>query len=168
MKSNSRCEVINVNSSFYDLINICNCTSKTVSRLLECIRSRFSYMITRKIDRVDSWCMFLTVINNINYQAKRWLWGIDICTPSHELLEDLILYIATQYVQWHTLFFSHCHIHGQNNGCRCIDCEGGCDLIQRNTIKEDFHILKSVYCYPNTANVIFNHWIIRIIPHLCG
>ena len=80
--------------------------------------------------------------HRVHHQPHRRLGREDVFLLRDELLEDVVLGGAAQLVGAHALLFGGGDVHGPDDGRGRVDGHAGGDLVERDAIQQDFHVLE--------------------------
>ena len=82
-------------------------------------------------------------LDRIHHQAHGRLGREDVFLLGDVFLEDVVLSGAAQLVRAHTLLLGGGDVHGPDDGRGRVDRHAGGDLVQRDAVQQDFHILRA-------------------------
>ena len=91
---------------------------------------------------------------------------IDVGASGDVLLENIVLHGAPQRGGVDPTLLRHRDVEGQQRRRGRIDGHGRADLIEREAIKEDPHVLDAVNGDPHAADLTEGHLIVGVVPHL--
>ena len=80
--------------------------------------------------------------HRIDHQPHRRLGREDVFLLRDVFLEDVVLGGAAQLVGAHALFFGGGDVHGPDDGRGRVDGHAGGDLVERDAVQQDFHVLE--------------------------
>ncbi len=83
------------------------------------------------------------VLDGVDHQPHRRLRWEDVLLLSLILLQDVVLQRAAQLFLGHALLLGRGDVHGPDDGRRAVDGHAGRHLIERDAVKEDFHIAQA-------------------------
>ena len=85
--------------------------------------------------------MLGTKFEDVRDQSHALLRWEHVSATSDVFLQNVILNGAFQFLHARTLLFCSNDVHGQQNHGRRVDGHRRADLVERNVVKEDFHVL---------------------------
>ena len=105
---------------------------------------------------------------NVRHNAHCRSERINVRAPRDIFLQDVVLDRAAQLPQVRALLFCHCRIEAQQDRRRRVDGHGGGDFLQRNPLKESFHVLERVDGYTDFADFAVREGRVGIQSDLRG
>ena len=103
------------------------------------------------------------VFDDVGDDLHGGLGRIDIGVPHHEFLEDVVLDGAGQFGAVHTLLFARDDETGKDRNDCAVHRHGNADFFQRDTIKEDLHVLDRVNRHTGLADVTLHAGVVAVI-----
>ena len=127
------------------------------------VRARLLHVVARDRDRVEFRHVFGGVFDDVRDDPHRWLGRIDVGVADHEFFENVVLDGACKQGFVVALLFA-CHDEvGEDRDHRTVHRHGHADFIQRDAVKEDFHVLDAVDRHASLANIPFDAGVVAVI-----
>ncbi len=108
------------------------------------------------------------ISDDVRDDPHRWCRRIDIGVPHHELFENVILDRACKFVLRDALLFCGDYIEGQTRNNRPVHRHRNRHGIERDTIKQDLHILDAVNRNASLANIADYTGMVAVIAAMGG
>ena len=159
-------ESVNVQTSFDSSFYISNAVSDGECDFLRSGGTSFTNVVTGNGDGVPQGYVLGAIFENIGDQTHGGFRRENVGAASCILFQNIVLNGAAQFVSGNALFFSNCNVHSQQYGSRSVDGHRGGNFVQRDLVKQDFHICQGVNSYAYFTNFAFSHRIGGIITDL--
>ena len=143
---------------------ICN----GIGQFLHQIRTGLLHVITADRNGVELRHITGGKFDNIGHNTHGGLRWVNISIAHHEFFENVILDCAREGRAADALLFTGHDEGGQNRDHRAVHRHGDRNLIQRDAIKEGFHILYTVNRHPSFTNIADNARMIAVIAPMRG
>ncbi len=128
----------------------------------------FLHVVAGNADRVELGHLVRRVLDDVADDAHRRLRRVDVGVADHELLEDVVLDGAAQLVLRHALFLGGHHVAGQHRQHRAVHRHRDADLLQRNAVEQNLHVLDRVDRHAGLADVAGHPRVVRVIAAMGG
>jgi len=128
----------------------------------------FLDVITRNRDRVELRHVLRRVGEDVGDDLHRRLGRIDVGVPHHELFEDVVLDRARQLFLLHALFLGGDDVAGQDGQDGAVHGHRHGNLVERDAVEEDLHVLDRVDRHAGLADVAGDAGVVRVITAVRG
>ena len=108
------------------------------------------------------------VSNNIGHDPHGRCGRIDISIANHEFLQDVVLQRAGQFLLRYTLFFGGNDKHRHDRQCRTIHSHRDRNLVERDTVEQNFHIGDAVDGHAGLAHITDDTRVVRVVAAMSG
>ena len=120
-------------------------------------------MIARDGDRVELWHLLRGELEDVCDDPHRRFRRINIGVPHHVFLENVILDGACELFQRGSLFKRCDDVECEDGQHRAVHGHGDGDLIERDTIEEQFHIQNRVDGHARLADITDDTRVVRVV-----
>ncbi len=110
-------------------------------------------MVTRNTDRVELGHVLGRVANDVAYDAHAGRGRVNVGVAHHELFQNVVLNRSGQLVLAHALFFRCDHVARQYRQHGAVHGHRDRDLVQRNLVEQDFHVLDRINRHAGLAHI---------------
>jgi hypothetical protein len=131
-------------------------------------RPGFLHVVAGDRDRVELRHVLRRVADDVGNDAHRGLGRVDVGIANHELLEDIVLDRPRKQFLRHALFFRRHHVTGEDGQHRTVHGHRDRDLVQRNAVEQDLHVLHRVDRHAGLADVTRHPRVIRVVAAMGG
>ena len=90
------------------------------------------------------------------------------CVADHEFLENVVLDGSGEFLRRNTLLFGGDDIKGHDGKDGAVHGHGNGHLVQRNLVKQDFHILDTIDGHAGLADITSDALVIGVIAAVRG
>src|SRR2546423_464875 len=136
-------ERVNVQAPCDSAFNVGETISKCKRELLRRCSTRFANMVAADRNRIPLRHVLGGPLETIHYKSKRGLDRINPRMLRHVLLQNVVLYGASQLLRIDTLLLGSSYVEAIENDRRSVDGHGCGDLIERNAVEQNFHVRKA-------------------------
>src|SRR5690606_5895281 len=162
-ETETRREIIDLEAARHRRAGIFQTVGKGEGELLHLRRAGFLHVIAGDGGGVEARHLGGGVANDIANNPHAGGRRIDIGVADHELLQNVVLNGPGELVGCDPLLFGGDDIVRHDRQYRAVHRHGNRHLVERNTVKEDFHILDAVDGDARLPDVADNTRMIRII-----
>jgi hypothetical protein len=120
------------------------------------------------MDRVELGHLLRRVLDDVGHDAHAGRRRVDVGVADHELLEDVVLDGAAQLVLRHALLFGRHHVAGQHGQHGAVHGHAHADLVQRDAVEEDLHVLHAVDGHAGLAHVAGHTRVVAVVAAVGG
>ncbi len=92
-----------------------------------------------------------------------WDRRIDVGVADHELLQDVVLKGAGEFVRRNALLFGRDDEGCEHRQGRAVHGHRHGHLVQRNPVEQDLHVLDGIDCHAGLAHIAGDAWVIAVI-----
>ena len=133
-------------------LHISNSVCQSKGHFLDSRATGLAHVIAADTDGIPSGDAIFAKCKNIGNDAHGFGRRIDVGSPRGIFFQDIVLYGPLKNFTFDPLFFRHREIHGQENGRCGIDRHRSGDLIQRDALKKNLHILQGINRHPDLSH----------------
>ena len=119
-------------------------------------------------DRVELGHVLRRVLDDVADDAHAGRGRVDVGVAHHELLENVVLDRSAQLVLRHALLFGRHHVAGQHRQHGAVHGHGDADLVQRNLVEQDLHVLHRVNRHAGLADVAGHARMVGVVAPVGG
>ena len=121
------------------------------------------HVITRDGDRVKTRHVRGRMRDDVADDAHAGLGRVNVGVAHHELFQNVILNRPRQLILWDALLFSGDYVTSQNWQHRTVHGHGDADLIERNAVEQNLHVLNAVDRHARLANVTCDTGVVAVV-----
>ena len=100
--------------------------------------------------------------------AHRRLGRVDVGVADHELLQDVVLDGPAQLLLRHALLFGRDHVAGEHRQHRAVHRHRHADLVERDAVEQDLHVLDRVDRHAGLADVAGDARVVAVVAAVRG
>ena len=131
-------------------------------------RTGLPHVVARDRDRVPVGQVLRAVGEKVGDQTHRRLGRKDVRSPGRVLLEDVVLDCARDLLRRASLLLGHQLIKKQEHGGGRVDRHRRGNLLERDVLEQDLHVLERVDRHTHLADLAVGHGIVRVVADLGG
>ena len=146
-------ELVDIHSGLDGSADVLPPVGQCIGQLLHEVRARFLHVIAGNGDRVELRHLVRGILDNVGDDPHRGLGRIDIGVPHHEFLEDIVLNGAGQNRFIVALLLAGHDETGQHRDHGAVHRHRHRNLVERDAVKEDLHVLDAVDGDPRLADI---------------
>ena len=132
-------------------------------QLLNKVRAGLLHVVARDRNRVKLRHVIRGIFNDISDDPHRRFRRIYVGVPNHEFLQNVVLNGPRKQRPVMALFFSSHDEACKDRNDRAVHRHRHADLIKRNTVKEDFHVLDTINGDPGFPDIPLNARMVAVI-----
>ena len=132
------------------------------------VRARLLHVVARDRDRVELRHVVRGVFDDVPDDPHRRLRRIDIGVADHEFLENVVLDRARKLGAVMALLFARDDEIGEDRDHRAVHRHGDRDLIERDAVEEDLHVLDRVDGHAGLAHIALHPGVVAVIAAVGG
>jgi hypothetical protein len=145
--------------------HILNTIVERECQFLQGCRAGFANVVTTDGNRIPLRNVFRSELQSIHNKLHRRPGRKDEGLFCDVFLEDIVLNGAAETFPRYSLLFCHRQIHGPENRRGSIRCHGRADLVEWNTVEEQFHIGQRINRDSALADFSGRHEMIGVETH---
>ena len=157
------CEIIHIHAPRNRRAHIFPPIGQRKGQLLHKVRPGLLHVIARDRDRVELGHLRAGKLDDIRNDPHRGFGRIDIGVAHHELFQNVILNGPRKGRARHALLFAGHDEIGEDRDHRAIHRHRHADLVQRNPVEQDLHILNAINRHARLANIAHHARVVRVI-----
>ena len=123
----------------------------------------FLHVVAGDADRVELRHLLRRVFDDVADDAHRRCRRKDVGVADHELLEDVVLDGAGELVLRNALLLGRHDVAGQHRQHRAVHGHRHADLVERNGVEEDLHVLDRIDRHAGLADVAGHPRVVRVV-----
>ena len=128
----------------------------------------FLHVVAADTDRVELRHVLGRVLDDVANDAHAGRRRVDIGIADHELFQNVVLNGSAEFVLAHALLFRRHHITGQHRQHGAVHGHGHADLVQRDLVEQDFHVLDRIDGHAGLADVTRHARMVAVIAPVGG
>ena len=164
-EAKARGEVVYVQAACDGPAHVLQAIAQGEGQLLRRRRSRLADVVAADGDGVPQGHLARAELDRVGDEAHRRLWREDVLFLGDVLLENVVLQRSPELRARHALFLCGGNIHGPDNRGGAVDSHARADLAQRDTVKEDLHVLQAADSHAAGAELAQRFRRVRVIAH---
>ena len=139
-----------------------------VGELQRGVGAGFLDVVAGDRDRVEPRHVARGIGDDVADDPHRGRRRIDVGIADHELLEDVVLDRAGELVRRHALLFRRDDVAGQHRQHRAVHRHRHRDLVERDAVEQDLHVLDAVDRHACLAHVADDARVVRVVAAVRG
>ena len=161
-------ESIDIEATPLRCTDVFHAVGQRIGQLLHGRRPSLVHVIARDRDRVEFGHVLGGMGDNVADDPHRGFGRVDIGIADHELLEDVVLDGPLELGLRHALFFGSDNEHGQHRDHRAVHGHRNRHLVERDAVKQDFHVLDTVDGDASLAHIAHHAGMVAVIAAMGG
>lgn len=153
-------ETVHFTSSGQEWTNL----PKSVSLALYRITQELINNILKYAEADVAGCVLEDIRDDLHGRRRR----INVCVPHHELFQDVILNGSGKLFLFYALLFGCYDVEGENRDNGSVHGHGNRHFVQRDLVKQDFHVQHGINGYSGFSYVANHAFVIRIVAAMRG
>ncbi len=162
------CELVHVHPRLDRGAHVFLAVGKGIGQFLHQVRPGLLHVIARDRDRIEFRHLGAGVFNDVRNDPHRRFRRINIGVSDHEFLEDVVLNGPRQQRLIVALFLAGHNEIRKDRDHRAIHRHRHGNLVERDAIKQDFHILDGIDSHTGLADIAFDTGVVAVIAAVGG
>ena len=117
-------------------------------------------MVAGNRDCVPAGNLSLAVLEDVRNQPQRLRGRVDVSPAGDVFLEYVVLNGSGQRRPWDPVALTDQLVHQQERRCRCVDGHRRRDLVERDPVEEDLHVVDRVDRDPDLADFTVSQLVV--------
>mmetsp|Transcript_7682 Transcript_7682/g.12905 ORF Transcript_7682/g.12905 Transcript_7682/m.12905 type:complete len:637 (+) Transcript_7682:3-1913(+) len=160
--------VIDADSGLETSADVFETVSDGEGELERGVGSSLLHVVTTDRDAVVLWHLLGGERHDVLDDPHRFLGRVDEGVADHELLEDIVLDRSLELFVGAALFLRSDDVHGEHREHCTIHGHRDGDILERDTIKEDLHVLDAVDGDTSHTDVSLDTGVVRVVTTVRG
>ena len=137
-------------------------------QLQRLVGTRLLHVVATDRDGVELGHVLAGVLDDVTNDAHAGLWWVNIGITHHELFQNVVLNGTAELVLAHALLFRRHHIACQHGQHCAVHRHRHTNLVQRNTVEQDFHVFYTVNGHTRLAHVTRYTRVVAVVTTVGG
>ena len=159
-------KLINCQPFAQHCFHVCDAVGQGEGYLLDRRTACLAHVVAADADGIPAGHVLLAKRDDVGGDPQGRLGRVNVRTPGHVLLEKVVLQSSLQLSGFHSLALGHRNHHAEQCGGRSVNRHRDADLVQRNLVQQNLHVLQGRDGHPDPSHFSPGHGMIGVVSHL--